>query len=79
VSFSPALTHSGGGTNPSAVKGALSGCTPSDSAVTITKGTVTGSFSSSPLSCLSNTTTGASPTLNVVWKGTVDGIVGGTT
>ena len=79
VSFSPALTDSGGGTNPSTAKGTLSGCAPNNSAVTITKGTVTGSFASSPLSCLSNTTTGASPILNVVWKGTVDGIVGRTT
>ena len=79
VWFSPALTDSGGGTSPSTVKGTLSGCTPSNTGVTITEGKVTGSFASSPLSCVTDSTTGASASLSVVWKGSVNGFVDGAT
>jgi alpha-tubulin suppressor-like RCC1 family protein len=80
VTFSPPLKSSGGGgTNGSAVKGKVSGCNPSDSSVTVTSAKVTGSFSSSPLSCTTLSTTGASANLNVVWKGDFNGTVGGVT
>jgi YVTN family beta-propeller protein len=79
VPFSPALTDAGGGTNPSTVKGWLSGCTSSNSEVTITAGKVTGSFASSPLSCVTKTTTGAAASLSVAWKGSVNGFLDGTT
>ncbi len=79
VSFSPPLTKSGGGTDPSAVKGTLSGCSSTNSAVTITKGKVIGSFASSPLSCATTSTTGASASLTIAWKGSVNGVVGGIT
>ena len=79
VSFSPALTDAGGGTNPSTVKGWLSGCTSSNSEVTITTGKVTGSFAGSPLSCVTKTTTGASASLSVAWKGSLNGFLDGTT
>ena len=80
VTFSPPLTRSSGGTSLSKVTaGKVSSCTPSDSAVTITKGTMTGSFATSPLSCVALTSTGASPTLTLKWTGDLNGTVGGTT
>ncbi len=81
VSFSPALTDSGGGTRPSTVKGTLSRCRTAETGVTvtITKGTVTGSFASSPLSCVTKSTTGAPVSLTIKWKGSVNGTVGSTT
>ena len=78
VSFSPALTHTGGGTNPSSVKAKLSSCTASNRAVTIKSAKVTGSFSKSPLSCVTLASTAASSTLTVAWKGNLAGSVGGT-
>ena len=79
TSFSPPLTKSGGGTSPSAGKGTLSGCTPSNSALSITEGKVTGTFASSPLSCTTMSTTGAAASFDIAWKGSVNGVVGGTT
>ncbi len=79
VSFSPRLTDTGGGTGASAVRAKLSGCHPSNSAVTIKSAKVTGSFSSSPLSCVTLGSTSASPKLTVVWKGNLTGSAGGTT
>jgi virginiamycin B lyase len=78
VSFSPPLKTSGGGTNPSKVKGTLSNCTTSNGAVTIAKGKIKGSFASSPLSCTTLFSTGVSATLNIKWKGRVNGQVGST-
>jgi len=78
VKLSPPLTKSGGGTNPSRVKGTLSSCTVSDGTVTIAKGKMTGSFASSPLSCATLTSTGAMPTLTIKWKGGLNGAVGST-
>jgi alpha-tubulin suppressor-like RCC1 family protein len=80
VSFSPRLTGSGGGTNPSAVRGHLSHCSTSDSVVKITRGVLTGSFApGNHPSCtsLSDLTTPA--TFSIGWKGFVDGVVGTTT
>ena len=78
VGFSPAITESGGGTNPSSVKGKLSGCVASNSDVTITSGAVKGSFASSPLDCATSSATGTAATLTVTWKGDFNGTVGGT-
>jgi YVTN family beta-propeller protein len=81
VAFSPPLTNSGGGTNPSQVTaGKLSRCVASDSAVTISKGTFTGSFASSPMECAEIVAaTGAAATLTLSWKGDFNGSVGATT
>ena len=61
IVFSTPLTDSGAGAAPSKFKGTLSGCstTETGATVTITKGTVTGSFASSPLSCITKSATGA--------------------
>ncbi len=80
VSFAPSLTESGGGTGPSRISGGkLSGCVPTNSDVTITSGKVTGSFASSPLSCSTDSPTGATATLTVKWKGALAGTLNGTT
>ncbi len=79
VSFSPPLTKSGGGTGSSAVKATLSRCTTSSSAVTVTSAKATGSFATSPLSCVSGSTTAASASLTITWKGRLNGTVGGRT
>ena len=79
VSFSPRLKNSGGGTDPSTVKGRLSSCTTSSSAVTIKGGMVTGSFAKSPFSCATLSSVSASSMLNVAWRGAVNGTVGATT
>jgi hypothetical protein len=77
VSFSPALTLTGGGTKPSVVTGTLSGCTTTNSALTLASGKITGSFASSPLNCAALSATGASSSLSVTWDGSVNGVVGG--
>ncbi len=79
VSFSPALTRTGGGTNRSVVTGTLSGCTTTNSALTLASGKITGSFASSPLNCATLSATGASSSLSVTWDGSVNGVVGGVT
>jgi hypothetical protein len=58
------------------VKGKLLECISTNGAVTITKGKVTGSFASSPLSCKTDSTTGAPASLTVTWKGSVTGYSG---
>jgi Putative Ig domain len=78
VNFSPRLKNSGGGTDPSAVTGHLSGCNTSTSAVVITRGMVTGSFAESPFNCSTLSSVSASATLTVAWRGAVNGMVGGT-
>jgi len=78
VNFSPRLKDSGGGTGPSTVTGKLSGCTASNSAVTIKRGMVTGSFTESPFSCATLSSVSASAALNIAWKGAVNGTVGAT-
>ncbi len=79
VSFSPGLTKSGGGTNPSELtRGKTSSCKTSDSVVKITKGKVTGSFASSPVAC-PFTLTHVAASLTISWTGKVNGIVGATT
>jgi len=80
VSFSPPLTESGGGTNPSMTKGKLTHCAASDAAVTIRRGNLTGSFAADlkpGCTHLASLTTPA--TFTVSWKGRVDGAVGTTT
>lgn len=79
IDFSPPLTATGGGTNPSTVTGKESGCTSTVSAVSISKGTVSGSFTSSPITCTGPASTPASATLTTAWKGDVNGTIGGNT
>lgn len=79
VAFSPAMTTAKGGTNPSKVTGKLSGCVTNTPAVTITGGTVKGSFASSPLDCSTLTSTGVQADLTASWKGAVNGTLGGAT
>jgi hypothetical protein len=78
MSFSPPLTNSGGGTNPSIVTGKESDCSTSNGAVSITKATVSGSFASSPIVCAGPASTSASATLTTKWKGAVNGTIGET-
>jgi hypothetical protein len=78
VSFSPSLTTTGGGTNSSKVTGKLTKCSTNTPAVTITSGTVKGSFFSSPLDCSTLTSTGIQADLTASWKGAVNGSIGGT-
>ncbi len=79
MTFSPPLTKSGGGTGPSEVTGRLSHCSASTSAVSVTGGTVTGSFTESPINCGTPSTPAGLATLDVSWKGQVNGAVGATT
>jgi len=78
VSFSPPLTASSGGTNPSAVEGRLSGCHSNSGAVVVAGGKVTGSFASSPVVCAGLSLTAVPATLTVSWRGGVNGTLGGT-
>ncbi len=74
LSFSPPLTTSGGGTNPSVFGGKLSKCVTSDSVVTIMSAKfLGGSFSRSPISCVSRSSVPTSINLRVKWKGKVFG------
>ena len=79
VSFSPRLTQSGGGTDPSTTKGKVSGCTTTDTAVTIRGGSVSGSYApSDPPNCDNLGSLMTAETLTIRWKGAVDGVVGST-
>jgi len=78
VRFSPPMTTSGGGSNPSTVKGELSHCITGNAAVTITGGKVRGSFARSPINCATLSATGASATLTISWRGAVNGTIGAT-
>lgn len=77
VSFSPPLTDSGGGTNPSSVSASLrnNSCSPSlSSNVVIKRGVLTGSFASSPFACEPSAESGLSSndepaTFNFEWTG----------
>src|SRR5579872_4197543 len=77
VGFSPPLTGTGGGTSPSSIKAKLSGCSPSNPAITIKSAKATGSFAMSPYSCVSMASTGAAPSLSITWKANVNGNIGG--
>ncbi len=79
VSFSPSLTTTGGGANSSKVTGKLNQCTTNTPAVTITSGTIKGSFFNTPFDCSTLTSTGVQADLTASWKGAVNGTVGGTT
>ncbi len=79
IDFSPPLTPTGGGTNPSTVNGKESGCTSTVGAVAISTGTVSGSFTSSPIACTGPASTSASATLTTAWKGDVNGTIGANT
>jgi hypothetical protein len=80
VSFSPPLTHTGGGTSPSTVKAGLGPCFNGfHNPIFVKSAKVTGSFATSPLSCVTMSLTGAAANLNIKWKGTVTGTVAGTT
>ncbi|MGD0394348.1 MAG: endo alpha-1,4 polygalactosaminidase [Acidimicrobiales bacterium] len=72
VTFLPSLKSSGGGTKASSVKGKLSKCTSTARGITMTSGTVSGSFRRSPLTC-KRTLTGVGATLTLVWKGKRNG------
>ncbi len=72
IEFSPPLTRSGGGTNPSLLrKPKVSGCTASGTGATssprIEKPKLAGSFAQSPLRCAATHTTGASANLELTW------------
>jgi streptogramin lyase len=77
LKLSPPITTSGGGNNPSTVKGKLSSCTTGNAAVTIMSGKLTGSFARSPINCATLSATGASAMLTIKWKGAVNGNIGG--
>ena len=79
VSLSPPLTNTGGGTNPSTISAKLSGCTPSEGAITITNAKATGSYAASPYSCVTMAFTGVPVTLSISWKAKLNGTVSGTT
>ena len=72
VTFLPSLRSSGGGTKASSVKGKLSKCTSTTRGITMTSGTVSGSFRRSPLTC-KRTLTRVGATLTLVWKGKRNG------
>jgi len=72
VTFSPALTPTGGGTGPSSVKGSTTNCAATSSGIAMTTSKVSGSFSGSPFTC-AGASTGRSATLGVKWKGTYFG------
>jgi hypothetical protein len=72
------MKASGGGSNPSTVKGELSRCETGNAAVTITGGKVRGSFAHSPINCTTLSATGASSTLTISWRGSVNGTIGAT-
>jgi len=79
IQFSPPLTATGGGTNPSTVTGKETNCASTVTAVSISKGTVSGSFTSSPIACTGPAAAPASATLTTEWKGAVNGTIGATT
>lgn len=79
VSFSPPLTNKGGGTSSSAISAKLSSCSPSNHAITIKSAKATGSFVTSPYSCVTMASTGAAATLSISWKANLNGTVSGTT
>jgi alpha-tubulin suppressor-like RCC1 family protein len=80
TAFSPPLTDSGGGTNPTKVTGKLDDCTASNGSVTITSGKITGSFAPKSAQNCANLTSLTTPaTFTVKWKGSVDGAIGATT
>jgi hypothetical protein len=71
--FTPRLSASDATSHASHLKGALSGCHTSNSAVTITSGHLRETFTASPLTCTTPSGTGAPATLTVSWKGNVFG------
>jgi virginiamycin B lyase len=80
VSFSPNIsTNAGGGTNPSTLVARLTGCTTSDARVSITRGTVSGTFTSSPVSCSPVGATDVTGSFTIAWIGKFNGAVGPTT
>lgn len=72
VSFSPHLAPGGGTGVSTSARGTASGCKATTTAVTVRSGKVTGSFAGSPIDCQDGLT-GAAATLQVTWKGQVDG------
>jgi len=79
ISFSPALKTSGGGTGPSKISGTTLSCTTTDTAVSVSGGKIKGSFASSPLICAGPSAVLTSATLKTTLKGSVNGVIGGTT
>jgi alpha-tubulin suppressor-like RCC1 family protein len=77
VLFSPRLTRTGGGTSPSSFAGNLTGCAADIGAVTITRAKIKGYFATSPISCVTQSATGASDPFTITWRGSVTGDVGG--
>ena len=73
VSFSPKASKSDGVPRSARLKGNLSSCHTSRSAVRITSGRVRESFSSSPLNCATLSSTGAPGILLVSWRGALFG------
>jgi hypothetical protein len=71
LAFSPPLTNSGGGTNPTVVTGHLTGCAESDASVGGTHGKLSGTLgtSGSPVACPGQPTTSSPVDLSAVWSG----------
>ena len=74
IRFSNPLTESGGVTS-SSVKGKLRDCTSTDGAVSISHGTLTGSFAGSPINCAGPSSGMAPGTFSISWRGDVNGTV----
>jgi hypothetical protein len=76
LNFSPPLTASGGGTNPTVATGSLTHCPTTDTAEELAKGSLSGTFGSSspapstpPLSCPGTTSGDSASALTVTWLG----------
>ena len=72
ITFSPRMSTTDGGQR-ARLNGKLGDCSTSNSAVTISSGRVTETFTTTPLNCKTLTSTGAAATLIVRWKGAVYG------
>jgi len=72
--FSSPLTESGGVTTTT-VKGKLRSCSSTTGSVSIKKGTLTGSFSGSPINCVGPSSGTATGGFSISWKGEVNGVV----
>ena len=76
VKFSPPLTNASGGTNPSSVRGTLSGCTRNGVAMGI--GNMKGTYTFSPFACRTRWTTSASMNGTIKWRRTAPTSLHGT-
>ena len=75
VHFGPGITRSGGGTNPSTVKGELRTCNADEPPLRPWFGSLRGSFSKSPLNCATMTASGATANFTISWRSTHPSLV----